>query len=285
MRLSPVEPCWPSRPPPPGSIYDRRTGLYLPLPRPLRPPSLPRPPNLPRPLRRPPLSLAIARVNVIYGAATGSASTLSTGSYTSTTGNLLVAATRGDGAALTSIADGTNTFTKITESAASDPRLSIWYAKNITGVTHTFDATWASNASYRWLYVIEYSGAHTTTPLDISGSNTGSGTTDLVSTAFTTTQTDEVIVLAGSQNALTTYTAGVDFTLIDGSIGTGGQFYGGIEEFITTTIKTTYTAHLTSGVTNPYATIWASFISAVQGGAATWGPLLGLANNRLVVPH
>lgn len=139
-----------------------------------------------------PLSCAIVRTQVTYRASDAPVTSLSTPSITTTSGNLVVVITRtGDAAPPTPtvslLSDGTNAYTLISEDAVANPGLSIWYAKNITGVTHTIDATWTSAADgFQFVYAIEYSGLASTTPLDASASGTRHTTaaTDLVTSSF-----------------------------------------------------------------------------------------------------
>jgi hypothetical protein len=205
---------------------------------------------------------AIARVNTAKAANGGTpAASLTTGTFAATAGDLLVVAVRiaGFTSAAPTISDtALDTFTPIASVAVRDPSLYLFYAKNINGnaanaVTATFD-----NIQYDWLYVVQYSGVDPTAPLDLGGATTDSGT-DLTTDAFSTAASGEVVVVFASQNTISTFTAGADFTLVDGSIGTDTYSYGGAEEYITGTSLSSYTAHITASVGAPNSIAWASF--------------------------
>jgi len=205
---------------------------------------------------------AIARVNTAKAANGGTpAASLTTGTFAATAGNLLVVAVRiaGFTSRAPTISDtALNTFIPIASVAVRDPSLYLFYAKNINGnaadaVTATFD-----NIQYDWLYVVQYSGVDPTAPLDVGGATTDSGT-DLITDAFSTAAPGEVVVVFSSQNTISTFTAGADFTLVDGSIGTGIYPYGGAEEYVTDTSLSSYTAHITASVSAPNSIAWASF--------------------------
>jgi hypothetical protein len=214
--------------------------------------------------------MAITRVQTTYKAKDGVAlTTLATSSITTTTGNTLIVCTR-TGVPLpttvTSISDGTNTFTKAVEVTGQDPNMSIWYAKNITGVSGAITVTFANSSNYGWIYVAEYSGLDKTAPLDASGSGTNNGaggTTNLTSSAFSTAVAGELVFLGAGQNNFDTYTAGTDFTLIEGSIHDASGNYGGVEQYIPAGTLSSYTAHITATGTDQYTVVWASFQPAV----------------------
>jgi hypothetical protein len=199
--------------------------------------------------------MAITRVQTTYKAKDGVAlTTLATSSITTTTGNTLIVCTR-TGVPLpttvTSISDGTNTFTKAVE---------------VTGVSGAITVTFANSSNYGWIYVAEYSGLDKTAPLDASGSGTNNGaggTTNLTSSAFSTAVAGELVFLGAGQNNFDTYTAGTDFTLIEGSIHDASGNYGGVEQYIPAGTLSSYTAHITATGTDQYTVVWASFQPAV----------------------
>jgi hypothetical protein len=91
---------------------------------------------------------------------------------TPTAGNLLVFAVSGDSADSTSIALsdnlGThNTFTQIATDlvTATAQRCAWWFSANCQGGATTFTATYSASTRFRTLYVAEYSGIVTTSPL------------------------------------------------------------------------------------------------------------------------
>ena len=203
--------------------------------------------------------MAITRVQKTYTADVNTGTSLASASITTTTGNTVVIMTRisglGGNSAVSGISDGTNTYTVASANNTSDPNMEVWTAVNITGVTGAITVTWATTKTYRWIYVVEYSGV-STTPVDVSGANLTSSATDLVTSAFSAAESGEVVVVGASQNALATYTAGTDFTLLEGSITNSAQAYGGTEEYITTTQLSSYTAHITSSQAAQYGIVW-----------------------------
>ena len=105
--------------------------------------------------------------------------------------------------------DATNSVTSVTDtkgnvySVAVGPTLnvagalgqSIYYAKNIAAApvgANTVTVTFSGAASFPDIRILEYSGADSATPLDISGSATGNSTTSSVSA--TTTKPNDLIL-------------------------------------------------------------------------------------------
>ena len=237
--------------------------------------------------------MAITRVNTKEKASGGGgASTLTTPTFSATTGNLIVVGIRtaASGESISSVSDTAgNTYTSIDSNTTQDPHMRIYYAKNITGnASNAVTVTLSVSATFFWIQALEYSGCDTTAPLDIHGNTTGTGTTDLTTSAFTTTNANEVVILWASQNNFATYSAHTDslsntWTLIAGNIGNAdtGNGFGGSEEFIASSTLSSDTAHITSTVTNQYTIVWASFIAASSGAsfiAAQEKPILQAVN-------
>lgn len=150
-----------------------------------------------------------------------------------------------------------NTYTQVASDSSHDPTLRVFVASGVTGgpsniITVSFSAT-----TFVWATACQYVGVG---PLLTSGVLAAAGgTTDLTSGPITT-GAPVVLVVAAGQNSVTTYTAGTDFQLIDGSIDAPTAFFfGGLEEYITPTALSAYTAHITSGVTNQSTVAWAAF--------------------------
>lgn len=209
----------------------------------------------------------ITRVNATVGSGVGSSFTVATAAWSATAGNTIVLIIRANdaGVAMTSVLDtALNTYTLVDSSTATDPSMFMYVAKNITGnAVNVVTATFTAGHPYLWIYAIEYSGLHATTPVDTQDHKTGTGVTDLVTNAFSTAQASEVVLVGASQNDFAVYTAGTDFSLIDGSIGAGA--YGGLEEYITSGTLTTHTAHITSTKTAQYTTVTGAFKAAAGG--------------------
>lgn len=205
--------------------------------------------------------------------ATTAQSSIATASFVATTGNLIVVVVRcGTNGLVSSVTDTAgNTYVEAISSTGQDPKIFIYYAKNITGhATNVVTVNFSPSAEFSWACAVQYSGLDTVSPVDAIDVKTGTGVSDLVSDPFSTAR-EGVVVLGASQATFTTYTAGADFTLIDGAIGNNvGDNFGGVEERITTGSLSSYTAHITSGATNAYTVGLVAFKAVI---AAT-GPML-----------
>ncbi len=101
-------------------------------------------------------------------AATGSATTIALSSMVIGTGEILripVAWSSSGGSSVSSISDGTNTYSRVTGPFynATDPyAYEVWEAKNVTGGTYTLTVTFSGSYSYRFLGVARYSGLDVT---------------------------------------------------------------------------------------------------------------------------
>ncbi len=117
----------------------------------------------------------------------------------------------------------------------------IYYAKNIAAGSNTVTVTFNQTASFPNINILEYSGLDQTSPLDVTASAVGSGTTANSGSA-TTTSANELIVGAGNPTSLFT-AAGSGFSnrIINSD--------GGISEdkVVTSTGSYNATATLTSG--------------------------------------
>src|SRR5207253_7635562 len=75
---------------------------------------------------------------------------------------------------------------------------SIYYAKNTIGGSNKVTVTFNQAAAYPDVRVLEYSGADTTNPLDVTAAGTGTGTTAANSGSATTASSNELIFGAGT---------------------------------------------------------------------------------------
>jgi hypothetical protein len=212
----------------------------------------------------------IAFIQDDYGATGGS--TVQTvdvamGSNT-TSGSLIVVITRTAADDLTSVTDTQgNTYTEHQDNTAAAPMVALASTVTTTSAANTVTCTWATSVdNYRWCAVLEYSpgsGTWSTTAATRydsgSGHNTGNGTTSLTSTSFSTASAG-IVIFGASQSALESYlTPSTNFTMRNGEIGTGGQFYGAVQDYITSGALSSYTITLTSSVTQEFHTIWGAF--------------------------
>ena len=84
-----------------------------------------------------------------------------------------------------------NTYTlAVGPTTASGARQSIYYAKNIKGGSNTVTANFTQAAVYPDIRVLEYAGADTTNPLDVTAAAVGSSTTANSGSATTTAAND-----------------------------------------------------------------------------------------------
>jgi hypothetical protein len=222
--------------------------------------------------------MAIARVQTTFGGGDGSQGTnLATSDFGSgcTSGNYIIVCVRNgtSGDELTSVTDTLGTsYSEAVKDSGQDPSLYIYYGKLTSSGTNAVTGNFSVSANYAFVYAIEVSGLAASSALDATNANTGSGVTDLTSGSFSTTQADEYVLLLASQNNLYTYTAGTDFTLVDGTIPTNPGNFGGIEEYITSGTLSSYTAHITSSGSGSYVTLVATF----KGGSSSSTPSPGV---------
>lgn len=167
-----------------------------------------------------------------------------------TAGNVLVVIVRdgvgSGGGAVESVTDSLGTEYHITTgTATSAPVLYIYKGVAPRSGANTVTVTYGLDAATRWVFAIEYAGVPSTPIADVAATLAGGGPTDLVSAPFSTTA-PSVVIAAATQNGVATYTAGTDFTLLDGTLGGGGADLGGVEDYITSGPLTNYTAHMTS---------------------------------------
>jgi hypothetical protein len=117
-------------------------------------------------------------------------------SGTQTAGNLNVVAVGWNDTTSTvsSITDSKgNTYTRaVGPTAGTALTQSIYYAKNIAAGSNTVTVTFSKTAAYPDVRVLEYSGADTTNPLDVTAGASGSGLTGNSGTATTTSANDLV---------------------------------------------------------------------------------------------
>ena len=165
-----------------------------------------------------------------------------------------------------------------------DPYLWIFAGIAPSTGANTVTVTWNSARIYRWIMAIEYEGISVTAESFVS--TLGTGVTDMVSDAFSVSRPALVLCVVSEPNATSTYTAGTDFTLIDGAINDGADTFGGVQEYLTTGALNAYVAHITSTGNGNYTMLVAAF---AEGAAAQidWFPgtrIAGVAQPYQVVP-
>jgi hypothetical protein len=103
--------------------------------------------------------------------------------------NIVVVGWNDTSSSVTSVSDSLgNTYTlAIGPTTASGARQSIYYAKNIKGGSNTVSVTFNQAAAYPDIRILEYAGADSTNPLDVTAAAVGSSTTASSGSATTTT--------------------------------------------------------------------------------------------------
>ena len=193
---------------------------------------------------------------------------LTSSSFSSTTGNMLVCAVRaGASTTISSVKNQAGvSFTALTAQVNGAQRVQFFYLKNITGnasdsISVTFNAGNNNNCAYFW----EISGANTITAQDASAGGNAANTNTVTSAAFNTTAVDEIILSAAVGNVSGTWSAGGSYVL-DSSNGFGGLI--GAQHLITSSLQSGVTASMTSTATSTLLTIAiASFRAATTKGA------------------
>lgn len=163
-----------------------------------------------------------------------------------------------------SMTDASNTYALAGSQAAAgnNPALYAYYKVNIAG-GNTVITAGSPAGCYSYLFAVEISSTYQVFGSFVS--STGTGVTDIPSAAITTARPGLLITFA-TQNNFSTYTAGTDYTIIDGGIvGAGGA------EYYVAPALTTYVSHLTSDISNIYAVVTVSFLTAAQAGMTLLG--------------
>jgi hypothetical protein len=193
--------------------------------------------------------------------------------YSSSPGvnNLLIVVARGGGGTGTTsftVADTiVNSWTQLTRVDDGTNGTSIgWYVcANASNSAETVTVSISPNATIR-MAIYEYSGAATSSCLDVQ--NTGSGTgTAVASTSITPGAANELVLAWGEFNQVETVTVGTNFTLED-QVPAAPNTRMAAEDWIQTTATAT-TGPMTIGT----STSWTSNVAAFKpaGGAAAPG--------------
>jgi len=175
-------------------------------------------------------------------------------------GSLIVVIVRATAGTISTVADTRSTsYSLVDSNTSTDPCVWMYYGVTGSSGANTVTVTFGNSSNFRWGFAIEYSGQHAS-PLDTNDDQTGTGTSDLTLSAISTAGAG-VIVVGGGQSGLATYTAGTDFTMIDGTISGEGFDYGGVQEYITSGTVSSYTAHMTSSTTDMYTLVLGAFLA------------------------
>ncbi|HMC63279.1 MAG TPA: galactose oxidase-like domain-containing protein, partial [Candidatus Solibacter sp.] len=138
------------------------------------------------------------QVNYKTSASASSVATAYTTAQTVGNLNVVVVGWNDTTSVVSSVSDSAgNTYARaIGPTAGTGLTQSIYYAKNIVGGSNTVTVVFNQAASFADVRVLEYSGADTTSPLDVTAGATGSGLTANSGSA-TTTSANELVLGAG----------------------------------------------------------------------------------------
>jgi hypothetical protein len=99
--------------------------------------------------------------------------------------------------------------------STTNGRASCFTIANAGAGSHTLTTTFSSSVNNPWIQVLEFSGANTTTPQDVSKGGTGTGGTTMDSGALTTGHANEMLVAFCQIGAGgVTVVPGTGFTLV-----------------------------------------------------------------------
>lgn len=160
--------------------------------------------------------VAIAYVQQVTGNTTTGTTAGTFGSATAT-GNLIVVTTSDDSGTTSngvSVTDNAgNTYTKVIHQGSAST-LSMWYCPNITGKSgHQITVTWSTAATGRLTFCAqEFSGAATTSPLDVSAFAGGTSTAPSVNSPATAVANELVVAGLTVAGTVTTTSAGSGYS-------------------------------------------------------------------------
>lgn len=219
--------------------------------------------------------------------ATATSGTCNNALAATTTGNLLVVATREgrDNTSTVVISDSASgSWTQFPvsgyQSSSSSSRFTMFYKANSVSVT-SVDATWTNGASTRIsITMCEIAGAATSSPLDsdVGSTNTGS-VTSITSGSLTTTNANDILIFAGASSAnQTSWTNGSNYTIqgcapgaCNISTATGSANRIGIQFRIVSATQSGVTTSISDTGAGNMASVFGAFKAAGAGAAATPG--------------
>jgi hypothetical protein len=218
----------------------------------------------------PTASTAISFVNASNTAEIAAASTTNSVTLNVSSTNLIVIACRSGGTDIlaSSVSDAPLNNTWNLAAAKSDGgsvgAVSIFYTiSNGSSVSDKITCTYPSAVQWLSNNVVQYSGVAQSNPLDATSTISVGGQGNVTSTAFTTTQANEVIIAFASQATNnTTFAAGNNYTLRAGNESGADQM---AEDWITTSIQSNQVAGASSAdTTDPWIMDVATFKAATN---------------------
>lgn len=214
---------------------------------------------------------------------------VTTGAISTTTGNLLVADMSfytGNGlfSSINDTSTGNNTWSvaRAVDASAASAQISQYYAKNITGHASETVTVTPTAAGYIFAGIVEISGAHTTSPLDVGGNATTSTTTSHpVSTSSPTTVNGTIAVALCSSMAISSpLTEDAAYTAQNSDVTVSSSFQG--TRIVSAT--GTQTRTVTSGLNANYNLHIATYKIAAAGGSQ-FIPIIGRGPGMALAGH
>jgi O-glycosyl hydrolase len=141
----------------------------------------------------------------------------------------------------------------------------IYYAMNISGGADNVTVAQSVSAHLNFA-ILEYSGIATTSALDVTASNTGTGTAVSSGSATTTANGDLLIGGLMASGAGFTFTAGTGYTIEEAVSAAPSTFLVAEDQVQTSAGSASATA--TVSASNPWAATFAAFKNSIPGGPA-----------------
>lgn len=198
-------------------------------------------------------AIGLTLVNNFLGFAVNGVGSQTTGTFSSTTGNLLVVAVRVGGSTVSGVQTAAGaSFTPLTQATSGTIDQQFFYLKNIVGnpleaITVSFVGG-TSGTSGCWVW--EISGADTVSPSDVDKNGIGAWTSPITSSSFSTLLANEIILALATVNAsgTTDFAAQSGYTLDSTpgapTVGIASGFIG-VQHSIVSSIQTTVTSDMT----------------------------------------
>lgn len=232
--------------------------------------------------------MALAIVSTVGAGNSTSSTTVATGATAHTAGNLLVAVVNWENPATNcnSVTDTAgNTYTPLTKRTSTNIGAQMFYAKNITGhATNVVTATFSTGTNGHSILVHEFSGADLTAPFTTGEEAGASGANNPIDAGNVVTSVADSVLVAGfvRWNSGGVWTAGADYAIGTNTNNINSGYMPSMMEYDIVAATGTYNGDATNTGGGEWLAVLAAFKGAA-GGGTTWGALLGLQNNRLVI--
>lgn len=216
----------------------------------------------------------------VSASAAGTATSITTGAVTTTTGSCLLLFMNWSSATFTSVTDSkSNSWTQVsTELNASSHKTRCYVCYNATGgASHTFTLTLAASNDLN-LFMVEIPGAATSSGVDQAG-RTSDSSSPFTTTGLTTTQANEALVtfISGnsSSNPATHAETGLGSSTIQQNITNGALYWVGALATKLVSATGTYTPSWTeNGSSNAH--VWLVTVKEAAAGGFIVNPFNGI---------